>query len=219
MRKKLFLLLLIFTYVSINIHAQYDCWSIQLKGGINTIRGLYDTKWNRDYNPEFGGAVEYTISPIIGIGSECLYLNNNHTKANFKSSVVQTTIFTSVNLTNLALKYRGGLWQRFNAFANVGGGFGSGSWKGTSAWPQSENSGSVFNLAASMGFNFEYNISRMFAVGVEIQYWWNSNGKYNPSIYYDNKGFYTGNINLRYKIPSWNGQHIRNLDQLWNIHI
>lgn len=213
MKKQLLFLLLIFSCMSIKSYAQYDCWSIQLKGGLNSNRGMYRTIWNRDYNSEGGVAVEYTISPIIGVGGECLYLNNDHPDKNFKSSILQTTLFTSLNLTNLSLKYRSGFWQRFNAYVNVGGGFGTGQWK------QDLGSTDNINLAASMGMNFEYNISRLFAVGLEIQYWWNSNAKYNPAIYSGNKDFYTGNLNFRFKIPSWSGQHIRNLDQLWNIHM
>lgn len=221
MKKQLLIVLLIIAGIGIstNSWAQYDCWSIQAKGGINTIRGMYTTQFNRDYNPEFGLNVEYTISPIIGIGSECIYLNNNHDQPNnnihFNSSLYETTLFTSINLTNLSLKYRSGLWQRFNMYANLGAGFGSGSdWKKNNL-----NAKSNINLAASMGFNFEYNINRLFAVGFEVQYWWNSNGWYNPTEYSGNKDFYTGNLNFRFKIPSWNGEHIRNLDQLWNKHI
>jgi len=213
MRKKLLFLLLILSCISIKSYAQYDCWSIQFKGGVNTIRGLYRTIWDRDYNPEFGSAVEYTISPIIGIGGEFLYLNNNHPDANFTSSILQTTLFTSLNLTNLSLKYRSGFWQRFNAYANVGAGFGTGSWK------QDFGSSDNINLAASMGMNFEYNINRLFAVGLEFQYWWNSNAKYNPKMYSDNRNFYTSNLNFRFKIPTRSRDHIRNLDQLWNIHM
>ncbi len=192
--------------VSAVVSQSYSPLSFQLKGGINTLRGAYsnDEMWNRDYNPEFGGAVEYSMSPIIGIGVEYLYQNNDH--AGYTSGINQVTGFTSLNLSNLALKYRTGFWKNFNTYLNVGAGFGFSQYDSDFLGKDNDT-----NLAASFGLNMEYNVSRIVAIGVEGQYRWNSNGNYNPVGLQEIKDFYTVNANLRIKIPCKGRTHVRNV--------
>ncbi len=205
--KKQFLAICSIALISVSavFGQSYSPMSIQLKGGINTLRGAYAVDaWDRDYNPEFGGAIEYSMSPIIGVGVEYLFQNNDHT--GFTSQVNQATVFTSLNLSNLALKYRTGFWEKFNTYLNVGAGLGFGEYDHDVL-----GSDDFMNLAASFGLNMEYNISRIIAIGIEGQYRWNSNGEYNPVGMQMMKDFYTVNANIRFKIPSKGRTHVRNV--------
>jgi cell division septation protein DedD len=187
----------------------YNSWSLQAKGGINSLRARGGNMTDRTFNPIWGGAVEYTFSPIIGIGGEYLYVNNDQSDLNYNSTVHEATVFTSLNLTNLGLKYRQGFWRNFNTYVNVGAGFGFGNWKNNAG-----KKDDVTNLAASWGLNFEYNVTSLLSVGIEGQYRWNSNGYYNPDQYKIWKDFYTTNLNVRYKIPHGMKSHIRNVSAL-----
>jgi len=219
MKKRILVIMLAVAMPIGSIFAQmsYDHWSIQAKGGLNTIKGLYRTIWDRDYNPEFGGAVEYTFSPLIGIGAEYVYQNNNHSWKSFTSDIQQATVFGSLNISNLTAQYRRGAWQNLNAYLNFGAGMGFGNWEQTSG-----TKGSIVNLNTSSSINLEYNINKTFAIGLEAQYRWNTNGRYNPPAYEIDKDFYTANLNVRYKIAG-SKMHIRNqsyvnyqLDQIAN---
>ncbi|WP_372713415.1 outer membrane beta-barrel protein [Ilyobacter sp.] len=186
----------------------YNHWSIQAKGGVNTISGLYKSSTDRDINYEAGGAIEYTISPTIGIGAEYLYLNNDHDWKNFTSNIHQTTVFTSLNLSNLTVPYRSGFWKNVNTYFTVGLGAGIGDFESTDPLII-ESTGDVVNLVNVLGMNFEYSINKNIAIGIEPQYFSNTNSQFNPKPYQtDNKNFYTVNLNLRYKIGS--GMHMRN---------
>lgn len=216
-RVLLYLLAVIIPIGTISAQRSYNHWSIQAKGGVNTIRGLYKTAWDRDYNLEMGGAVEYTLTPIVGLGLEYLYQNNDHPSYHFTSNLNQVTFFTSFNLSNLSNQFRKGGCKKFNTYLTVGGGIGFGDWKETTT---STTGYLDNNLAASVGVNLEYNIIPALAIGIEPQFRWNSNGKYNATNYQLVKDFYTINLNLRYKIGG-SKMHIRNqgfidyaLDQL-----
>jgi cell division septation protein DedD len=208
-RMMLFILAVAMPVGSIFAQLAYDHWSIQAKGGVNTIRGLYRSNWDRDINAEVGGAIEYTFSPLIGLGVEYLYLNNNHSWKKFTSKIHQTTIFTSLNLSNLTVPYRSGAWKRFNTYFNLGVGFGFGDFVSTDTTVV-DRTGDVMNLTGVLGINFEYNVSPNLAIGIEPQFFSNTNSKFNPAPFQVNeKAFYTLNLNVRYKITG-SKPHIRN---------
>lgn len=210
MRKNILAIGITLMFSVTGVFAQsYNSWSLQAKGGINSLRARGGNMTDRTFNPIFGGAVEYTFSPIIGIGGEYLYVNNDQSDLNYNSTVHEATVFTSLNLTNLGLKYRQGFWRNFNTYVNVGAGFGFGNWKNNAG-----KKDDVTNLAASWGLNFEYNVTSLLSVGIEGQYRWNSNGYYNPDQYKIWKDFYTTNLNVRYKIPHGMKSHIRNVSAL-----
>ncbi len=222
-RNLLFILIMLLPIGSIFAQMTYNHWSIQAKGGINTIRGFQNSAFDRAFNPEFGGALEYTITPVIGLGIEYLYQNNDQDTKRFTSNISQLTAFSSINISNLTLQFRRGYWKNFNTYLTVGGGFGFGSYENNNPITMATDAkGTIANLAASFGLNFEYNIADALAIGFEPQFRWNSNGNYNPKVDSNTKDFYTLNLNLRYKIFGSN-MHIRNqgyvdyhLDQISN---
>ena len=225
MKKRILLFALAVAMPIGSIFAQmtYNHWSIQGKGGISTIRGLNNSAFDRDYSAEYGGAIEYTFTPVVGIGIEYLYQNNDHPSYDFTSNIQQATIFSSVNLSNLTVQFRKDFWKGFNVYWNVGGGLGFGSYENSSTITSTTDpNGDIMNLSVYTGINFEYNLGKSLAFGIEPQFRWNSNGYYNPIKYQKTKDFYTVNFNLRYKITG-SKMHIRNqnyvdyqLDQIAN---
>ncbi len=226
MKKRILLFALTVAMSSMSLFAQqtYNHWSIQGKGGINTIRGVKTSATERDFNAEYGGAIEYTFTPVMGIGVEYLYQNNDHSNYNFTSNISQVTLFTSINVSNLAVQFRNDFWKNFNTYLNIGGGLGFGSYENSDPLTvTTDRSGDITNLAVTAGLNFEFNLGKAISLGLEPQFIWNSNGKYNPKVYQSTKDFYSVNLNLRYKIGS-SKTHIRNqnyavywLDQIENI--
>lgn len=226
MKKRILLFILAVAMPIGSIFAQmtYNHWSIQAKGGVNTIKGLYigNDPWSRTINAEYGGAIEYTFTPLIGVGIEYVYLKNNHSDLDFTSNVNQATVFGSLNLSNLTIPYRTGFWKSLNTYFNFGTGFCFGDYN-TDAVGITPTSDNVMNLAAVFSLNFEYNVGKALSIGIEPQYFANSNSKYNRVPFQSSEnGFYTLNLNVRYKIGG-SRMHIRNqnyvdyqLDQIEN---
>lgn len=188
-------------------NAELSKWSVGVKGGVNTIRGLkYSTtnRFDRPYNAEFGGFVERTFNPLFGMGLEYLYVGNNFdagkldglkgSKAEVTSNIHDITLFGSINLTNLLNKYRTS--SKFNVYYNTGLGLGLGSVDGLGTKEDMKP-----GLAASFGVNFEYNVTSALAIGLEGAYRWHSNTDFMPKSLnsYETKDFYTANLSVRYK--------------------
>lgn len=209
MKKQLLLVGTMLMFSCASIFAQYSGWSIQAKGGVNSMKAPYPSFLDRDYNPAFGGVLEYTFTPTFGIGAEFYSMNNDHADFNYSSQIQQAILFSSFNVSNLTMKYRQGKWANFNIYVNVGGGFGFGKWSGTGV--KAGSSDDVTNLAYSFGSNLEYDLNRSLAIGLEGTYRWFSNGYYNTPELYHSKGIYNANLTLRYKIPCKAKTHIRNV--------
>jgi hypothetical protein len=108
-------------------------WSLGLKGGAALQSGL---------DAGFGGSLDYSINPFIGLGLEGIYLNN--------TGSVLALGYGSLNLLNLCSTYRSGFWQRINLFLVAG-------------------AGARLNTATTdpivlIGLNAEYNFSKAFAL-------------------------------------------------------
>lgn len=177
-------------------------WSVGVKGGISTVRGIqYSGDFDRAYNPVFGAFAERTFSPLFGLGFEYLYQGNNAkgdingntlTPVDFKSTLHNVGLYSSVNITNVLGKYRKN--QKFNAYGIFGLGAGIGSYTDNLA---SVSESGKLSLASSFGVNFELDVTKDVAVGLEGAYKWNSNGAFNPSGV---KDFYTAQLVVRYKL-------------------
>lgn len=209
MKKQLLLVGTMLILSCASVFAQYSGWSIQAKGGVNSMKAPYPSFLDRDYNPAFGGVLEYTFTPTFGIGAEFYSMNNDHADFNYSSQIQQAILFSSFNISNLTMKYRQGKWANFNIYVNVGGGLGFGKWSGTGV--KAGSSDDVTNLAYSFGSNLEYDLNRSLAIGLEGTYRWFSNGYYNTPELYHSKGIYNANLTLRYKIPCKAKTHIRNV--------
>lgn len=181
-------------------------WSVGVKGGISTVRGIqYSGDFDRAYNPVFGLFAERTFSPLFGLGLEYLYQGNNAegmlnsvapspgTAVDFTSTLHNVSLYSSVNITNVLGKYRKN--QKFNAYGIFGLGTGIGSY--TNNLVSGDEASGKLSLASSFGINFEYDVTKDVAVGIEGAYKWNSNGNFNPNGV---KDFYTAQLVVRYKL-------------------
>lgn len=181
-------------------------WSVGVKGGVNTIRGLKysaTNRFDRPYNAEFGIFAERTFSPLFGMGLEYMYVGNNFdagkldgaslTGMDVTSNIHDITVFGSVNLTNLLNRYRTS--SKFNAYFNNGYGLGLGSVDGLGSKEDFRP-----GLAATFGLNLEYNLTAALALGLEGQYRWHSNVDFMPAgSDNETKDFYCANLSIRYK--------------------
>lgn len=141
-------------------------WSIALKGGVDYFRWL-----DKAYNFEGGAVVEYTVSPLWGLGLEYMYQMNNHevgASPEFDGTVHDVDLFGSVNVSNILAKYRSEAWQKLNIYVNGGLGASIYSWdlnKKGYVSPGRDDSGWLWlGVASAM---VEYNFNKNFAVGLE----------------------------------------------------
>lgn len=180
-------------------------WSFAIKSGANTLRGMqYKNTLDRPVNLDLGLELEHSFTPLFGLGFEYLYQNNDNRF--FDSNIHQTSLFGSLNLTNVVAPYRTGNWQKFNAYTNLGGGLGFSNWE----YMGGKSKDVQTSMAAFAGLNLEYNVSQRCAIGLEGQYRWNSSAEYNPWSYRGNKDLYSVHLSLRWKLGN-KENHIRNI--------
>jgi outer membrane protein OmpA-like peptidoglycan-associated protein/opacity protein-like surface antigen len=242
--KKLFTFLILTALTMGTISAaDYTHWSVYINGGASQFDGDVSQKYNQinpgaDIHWTAGAGVEYTFTPFWGLGVEYQYMPysgyststsqgwwSNYGEFDFEGSSHQAHLFTSLNLTNLLNVYRK-QW-RFNVYANIGLGASfynasqsnivpasipPGGWT-FARTPKAIEDGR--SLLVPMSLNFEYNISKPLAVGLNIHYRATNKDNYEGEAYVrgvQNDNFLLGTASLRYKFAS--GQkdgHIRNI--------
>lgn len=192
-------------------------WSIGLKGGANYFRTAPApaTRLER-MHLILGGTLEYSITPLVGLGVELLNnpyggdLNNTTT---LDANSFDVTPYLSVNLSNLLSPYRDGFWKRVNIYSESG--FGVGFYNYSINNNPEVNS---FTLMAKTGINAEYNISKHWALGLEGQYRYydraNMAGLVLPK---GNCEALTATIGLRFKFGAAKKAHARNIS-MWDFN-
>ena len=205
-------------------------WSVSLKAGAsyfrtggmqyNYARPLF-TRSRLDLVSLIGGTVEYTFTPIFGLGLDVTYvnysrwndLNMDRVKDNYLgANTKDVALFGSFNLTNIITPKRTGFWEKLSLYANLGSGI---------AFYKYDVSGHVANsnsFLALGGLNLEYNISKLFAIGGELQYRYYAKDDMGYYPNYQPAGFSDAalaSLSLRYKINAdGNKKHVRNIDAL-----
>ena len=134
MNKKLFAILLSCATAA-NLYAQeqeennqeatasksvFNHWSVQARGGLS-LMSYAETKnegffKGKSYNTNALLTLEYTTSPLWGVGFDAGWVNNN--QSNYNNHIYTFNLFASVNLSNLLSPSR--KWRKFNSFLNVG---------------------------------------------------------------------------------------------------
>jgi len=211
MKKNLLLVIVAAALVSSSFAqtTELSKWSIGLKGGVSTVRGIDYSKsgFDRAYNPAVGIFAEKTMSPFYGLGLEYMYQGNNakgilyQTPPNavdFTSTLHQITVFSSINLSNILAKYRSIKCQRYNTYFVYGIGAGIGSYKDNITGNTQDG---LLSLSSSFSVNETYNISKSLELGLEGKYQWNSNADFSPV---QAKDFFVVDLNLRYKFNGVN---------------
>ena len=202
-------------------------WSFGIKGGTNYFRvapGV--TSRSDEFHLIVGGTLEYTINPLIGIGVEYMYNPYGH---NYQLNATQTgklegrthdaVLYASVNLANLLIPYRTAFWSKMNIYGDAGVGVGFYQFKLSDAAgnvivdSRDAGDGVPETPMAKLGLNLEYNISRVIALGGEVQYRYYDRanlGGYSMSK--GNSDALTATIGLRFKLGATGSkQHARNI--------
>lgn len=205
-------------------------WSVSLKAGGSYFRtgGIqynyalsFFTRSRLDFFSVLGGTVEYTFNPIIGLGLDMTYvnysrwndINEDRVKDNYLSANTKdVALFGSLNLSNIITPKRTGFWEKLSLYANVGTGI---------AFYKYDVAGHVANPSSFLalgGLNLEYNISKSFAIGGELQYRYYAKDDMGYYANYQPTGFCDAalaTLNVRYKINATGAKkHVRNINAL-----
>ncbi|MDR2840345.1 MAG: OmpA family protein [Paludibacter sp.] len=178
-------------------------------------------------------SVEYTHNPLFGFGFQAgLFAYNRRLETKGENILapgrtIDLTLYESTNLANLLFPCRKGGWQKWSLYGDIGGGIGlySGYLPGRMNEPGIEKPAtfdsnySGFSPMFSFFLNSEYNLSRMFALGVGFGYRTylrdNMGGKWSGMIWQDNvepmnNDGWNLTVSLRFKIPT-KKTHIRDI--------
>lgn len=123
-------------------------------------------------NLMFGGTVDYTINPLIGIGLEYNYNDYsrpyiyNHVKGLLIGGTHDVMLYGSVNLSNAFSPYRIGFWRSLNVYGNVGGGFAFYHFRYSYAADNSTDAA----MAGQLGLNAEFTMNEYINLCFEGQY-------------------------------------------------
>jgi OOP family OmpA-OmpF porin len=171
--------------------------SVALKGGIDYLRAS-----DQKVQPEFGADIQFTINPLWGFGLEYMYIMNNRDAANgypaFDSQINDVTLFGSINLSNLVAKYRSSGWQKWNVYANAGGGVSISSYEAGSV----KESGKVKPVFVG-GLALEWNAFEHVAFGLDAQYRWHTNTDFIGHLG-AGRSLASANFSVRYKFHGAN---------------
>lgn len=218
-RRLLFLLAIIFSLgVYAQEHEDLYHWSLDLRAGANDMRNYQpeDKRFYWNFTP--GVSLEYTVNPLWGLGVNYTYLPFDEvyeSKAPVEAFSHEAAVFGSVNLSNLLAKYRRGNWQKFSVYSNFGIGY---------CFYKFDNKATGSKGGSDCLLRFgeltaEYNITRLWAVGLGAQYriHQTSNMRRDPrGLAYDFQDFYMAHLNLRYKFGGnrKDKRHVRNISYL-----
>lgn len=147
-------------------YSEYSKWSVEAHGGSSIISKTIET----NFNPAAGLQLEYDFNPIWGLALDYTWAKND--QKSYESSVNNAAIFASVNMMNLFYYNRQGLIRPFSAYVNLGVGESFTNWK---TIPQTEDEKVMEDSNVAYphflgGVNFEYNISKNMALGLQGQY-------------------------------------------------
>ena len=211
MKKALLLLIIACIVCTVNAQeeADYSHFSLGLKGGMSLMKGYgYSPSIKDRLNLVAGGSLEYTFNPLWGLGLDYTYLPYNYDYKDMKltASAHEFTAYASLNLANLVHQYRS--LQKFNVYANLGGGLSFYDYDNT----KSNNKGDDYTIVIPLGLNAEYNINNVFAItlGGEYRYHKATNMKGEAKGSADSNFFLLGALGVKYKISN-NKAHVRDI--------
>jgi len=148
-------------------------FSFGIKGGVDYLR-VSDQK----VQPEFGAFAEITVNPLWGFGLEYMYLINNRDatfmSGELESTLQDITLYGSLNVSNIIAKYRSHGWQKWNLYANAGGGMSIYDWK----LKDTDQKDNGITPVAVAGLGLEFNAAKWLALGLDGQYRWHTNGEF-----------------------------------------
>jgi outer membrane protein OmpA-like peptidoglycan-associated protein/opacity protein-like surface antigen len=195
-------------------------WSIGIKGGGNYFRVAPLSNSRSDqFHLMFGGTVEYTINPLVGIGLEYNYNDysrpyNIPTNGDLNGGTHDAILYNSFNLSNILFPLRKGCWSKMNIYGDAGVGLAFYHFDLDHGNSTSDNlSTAPISGMAKIGLNAEYNISKSLALGVEGQFrYYDRTAMGGMDIPKGNCDAVVASVGLRYKFAA-NGikKHARNI--------
>jgi len=202
-------------------------WSFGIKGGGNYFRVAPGATSRSDqFHFIVGGTLEYTINPLVGIGVEYMYNTYDHDyqlnatqRGQMEGRTHDAVLYASVNLANLLIPYRTAFWSKMNIYGDAGVGVGFYQFKLSDAAgnvivdSRDGGDGVPETPMAKLGLNLEYNISRVIALGGEVQYrYYDRTNLGGYRISKGNSDALTATIGLRFKLGATGSkQHARNI--------
>ena len=230
--KRIYLLLLIsisvsITFAQVNFEKPQEPktshWSFTLEGGMNQFDGDMNQNYNdvvpnANFKFSGGASLEYTITPIWGLGIEYYHLPlsaSNNAKNYFTSNLNHFNAYFAINFLNLLssrIDTRWGLW------ATVGGGLATyhSKYYSTSDDVPDELADGLA-IIVPVGVLVEYNFSKSLALGTKIQYRSHNKDNLEGNENYNFAGVTNdfvslGTVSLRWKFNAKNRNHVRNLN-------
>lgn len=189
-------------------------WSLGLKGGMDFFRVSPIGENSRLSWTAPSLFVEYSITPLFGMGIDAGYFNFNRDAGRlgtFKGNTIDATLYGSLNLSNLVSPMRSGFWSRVNLYANTGFGVGFYNHDITYNVREADVKGDGTTGIATIGFNLAFDLGRAWELGLESQYRYytenNLGGHANNGLGSDALALTVG---VRYKFGAANGRHVRN---------
>ena len=202
-------------------------WSFGIKGGTNYFRVAPGALTRGDeFHLIFGGNLEYSINPLVGLGVEYMYNPYGH---DYQLNATQTgklegrthdvLMYASINLMNLLVPNRTAFWSKMNIYGDAGVGVGFYQFKLSDASgnkivdSRDSGDGVPETPMAKLGLNLEYNISRTIALGGEVQYrYYDRTNLGGYTISKGNSDALTATIGLKFKFGATGSkQHARNI--------
>lgn len=147
-------------------------WSLAIKGGLdNYLMAPPAQTYSDRLNLTYGGVLEYTFNPFVGIGVEYdhsdysrpyTYMN---TVGDLKGNSNDVILFSAVNLSNAFAPFRRGAWAKLNFYgsAGVGAAMYQGALDGAAASQKTTAMG-------MLGLNAEVTLSKTFNLSLEGKY-------------------------------------------------
>lgn len=197
-------------------------WSFTVEAGTNQYDGdmsqfYNDLIQNTEYQLSYGGSVEYTFNPFIGLGVEFYHLPLSAKKEDnfFTSNMNHLNGYLSVNILNLLSKDMDTKWALYGTL-----GIGLAAYNSvfhTNDADPGTSTGIRLAQTIPVGVVWEYNFTKFLALGVKVQYRAHNKDNLEGSTSYDYKGVTNdyielGTVHLRWKLKTSKKEHVRNLN-------
>ena len=195
--------------------------SFTLETGMNQFDGDMNQAYNSvvpnaNFKYSLGASLEYTITPVWGIGLEYFYLplSASHGVDDFTSNLHHLNPYIAINFLNLLsgrIDTRWGLWM------TLGGGLG---YYNSKYYVDKVLDGELKNglsITVPVGLMIEYNYSKSLAFGAKLQYRSHNKDNLEGNPDYNYKGVTNdfvslGTVLVRWKFNAKKRSHVRNVN-------
>jgi len=201
MKFKVFIVGVVSLFMAMQVTAQnipYQHWSINFNGGLSGYLPT-DNDFLKDLGPSFGLGLEWTANPLWGLSLDYQYFGFYNNKDYGHTNEI--TLSGQFNLANLLSKFRYGIWKKFNTYGHIGVG---------GAISLDRNRNNEICGVIPIGILFEYNITQLLALNLNLEGRWHSNSFREVVHRPGGVLIFSANLGIRIKLGTTN--HIRHYD-------